>query len=290
VTFAQRLINVTITLGNGTTFADGSTTLKLTGLRVSALIEKYGAPSFNIAVLRIYGMTLDHMNAISTHWVPYPKFSNNTVLVEAGDAVNGMSVAFTGGIRIAWANLQPSPEGFFEITAYSAYESALATANSVSFDGAVNAETILAGLAQQMGMSFEGNGFHAILAKTYFWGSARQQAQDVADAVGAQLYYDDTSTPTTMVVLSQDGHRSTPVPLISKDTGLAGYPTYTGSGIEFKCEYNPKIQFLGQVQIVSIITAANGLWTVQKLTHDLESRMPDGKWFTEVRGYVVGTQ
>jgi hypothetical protein len=289
MSFVRREITFTVTLGQGRTFAGGGNQATFSGLRVSCYIEKFGAPAFNTAVIRVFGMSPSHMNSIATHWEPYPKYNNNLISIQAGDA-SGMANVFNGGIRTAWANLQPSPEGFFEMTAYTSYYEQLVAAPSSSYGASTPAAQILATLAKQMGFAFENNGVTGVVATAYLWGSPRVQAQQIADAVGAQLYYDDTTNPVTLVACAQGSHRQGPVPLISKDTGLVGYPRYTGSWLGFKTLFNPQIRFLGQIQMQSIVPPANGNWTINKLTYDLESRVFGGAWFCECEAFVAGTQ
>ena len=292
MTFVQRQIKLTLTLGQGTFADSGTNSLTLSGLRVSAAIEKYGAPSFNYGVFRIYGMTRQQMDDISTHWLPLPKYAGNTISVAAGSA-GQMSTVFQGGIRTAWNNQSASPEGFFEITAYTAYQAAVDTlpqAQPNSYASSISASDALQKIATQAGFGFKNNGVTGVLAAGFYtWGSPRQQMMQVADAVNAQLYFDDSTTPVTVVAVPLNGNRGGDPVLVSKATGLIRYPTYTGSGIAFRKEFDPNIQFLGQVQVQSVIKAANGIWTVRKLTYELESQVPNGAWFTDVEGFVFGT-
>ena len=290
MTFVHRQITLTLTLKQGTFVNTGTNQLVLSGLRISAAIEKLGAPSFNYAVFRVYGMTRQQMDDISTHWLPLPKFAGNLISVAAGSA-GQMATVFQGGILTAWNNQSASPEGFFEIIARTAYLESLTATKPNSYAAPVPAATVLKQIATQAGMNFEDAGVAGSIfaAGFYTWGSPASQAQQVADAIGCQLYYDDSTTPTTMVAVPINANRGGDPVLVSKATGLIGYPTYTGSGIAFRKEFDPTIRFLGKVQVQSIIKAANGIWTVRKLTYELESQVPNGAWFTDVEGFVFGT-
>ena len=97
--FTQKAIDVTITLGTGSFGTSGSNTVKLSGLRVVCTIEKAGMPSFDRAEIRIYGMPQDLMNQLTVLNVPtLMARPNNTILIQAGDTVNGMSTVFNGDI------------------------------------------------------------------------------------------------------------------------------------------------------------------------------------------------
>src|SRR6185437_15761328 len=97
MTFVHRQITLTLTLKQGTFANTGINSLTLSGLRISAAIEKLGSPSFNYAVFRIYGMTRQQMDDISTHWLPLPKFAGNLISVAAGSA-GQMATVFQGGV------------------------------------------------------------------------------------------------------------------------------------------------------------------------------------------------
>jgi hypothetical protein len=51
-----------------------------------------------------------------------------------------------------------------------------------------------------------------------------------------------------------------------------------------KSLYNPAVQFLGKIEIDSVIKPASGIWRVSKLSHSLEAQVPNGDWFTDIVG------
>jgi hypothetical protein len=66
LTYARRKIDLTFTLGEGRFGATGQSTLSLKGLRVQAKLTMQQLPTpGGIAQLRIYGMSLDHVNQLS---------------------------------------------------------------------------------------------------------------------------------------------------------------------------------------------------------------------------------
>jgi hypothetical protein len=57
------------------------------------------------AEIRICGVQPSVMNAVSTLGVPLQMFRiGNTMLIEAGDSVSGMSLVFMGYLRAAYQN------------------------------------------------------------------------------------------------------------------------------------------------------------------------------------------
>lgn len=284
MTFSRRRIDLTFQLGEGEFGGNGFNTAKVSGLRVGANISKAGGVSMTSLQLRAYGLPLSMMNRLSTLGKPLVDGRKNTITVEAGSDDTGMSVVFIGTIFQAWADMQGAPDGVFTVEAHTGLLDALRPLPPTSFDGVADAATILSGLAQQMGYTFENSGVSAQVSHPYLSGTGRDQAYAVAEAAGINLLFDDT----TMAIWPKDGSRGGASTLLSKETGLVGYPTWTANGLVMTSLFNPSITFGGTVEVQSIITPACGNWTVFKVDHDLESETPNGKWFTRLEATVLG--
>src|SRR6185295_1510125 len=201
MSFAKKRIDVTFTLapikdeaGNKIisqpTFAGGSSnSVTLSGYRVSASIVKAGGiASQGQLQLRIYGMSLDLMNQLSTLgktpiYVAGPQ--RNLISVSAGDD-SGTGLVFQGTISQAYTDLGGAPDAMFTVDAFSLLYQAVQAIPPTSFKGATDAAIILQGLATQMGLSFENNGVSVMLQNPYFHGSALSQAQDCIRAAGIE--------------------------------------------------------------------------------------------------------
>ena len=152
-----------------------------------------------------------------------------------------------------------------------------------SYEGPTDVAVIMASLAKQMGYTFENNGVSVILASPYFWGTARQQALSAADAANIFVVFDNENG--ILAIVPKNGVRGSLVPVISAATGMVGYPVYSGPGtVNVKSLYNPTVQFLGKIQVDSIVKPASGIWRVSKLSHSLEAQTPNGDWFTDIVG------
>lgn len=285
MTFAQRQIDVTFSIGKGSFGEDGFDNITLSGLRVSATVEKTGLPGMNTAQVRVYGMTLSMMNQLSTLGKPQIFTRKNAVTIKAGDAVSGMAVVFTGTLQDAWAELRGAPDGFFVVMAHTGLLAQMKPVPPSSFPGSADAAVILSGLAEQMGLSFENNGVSVQLSNPYFPGTARMQAVSCAKAAGINMTLDDD----VLAIWPVGGHRGGTIPLISQDTGLVGFPAYAGGQqMALSTLYNPSIRFGGQVDVQTSLTGANGRWTVNSVHHHLESQTPGGAWFTQIQGHQFG--
>lgn len=282
--FIERLINVTFVLGEKTFGDTGSNQVKLTGLRVGAKISRAGGPAMSTAAIDVYGMTLDKMNQLSTLGLIATTQRRNTVMVEAGDS-NGMATVFVGTITNAWPDFAGVPDVPFRVEAHTGLIDAVAPTEPKSFPQPTDAGTILAGIATLMGVPFENNGVSVILPPTYLSGSLRNQALAVVQAAGITW---NGIEDGTLAIWNPGTARGGEAPLISKDTGLRGYPSFTSNGIALETLFNPAIGFGKKIVVQSSLPAACGTWAVYDLNHDLSSITHDGPWFSNLQAAPLG--
>ncbi|MDB5608231.1 MAG: hypothetical protein JWP25_5131 [Bradyrhizobium sp.] len=107
---------------------------------------------------------------------------------------------------------------------------------------------------------------------------------------GIFVAFDDDNG--VMAILPKQGARNGTAPTLDPTNGtLIGYPSYIGPGqIGLECLYNPAIRWMGNVNVQnSFVSGANGTWRVNNLTHNLESQIPDGAWFSEITAQNLTT-
>lgn len=283
----QKKIDIVLNYGTGPDGLGEPRQVKLSGHRVSVSTSLAGGAGMSQAQVRIFGLTLSMMNQLSTVGLLPTAIRRNTITVLAGDDATSMAQVFQGTIQAAWADMTQAPEVSFNITGLGGLIEALMPIAPSSFPGSVDAADVLAGLADQMNLTFENNGVSVILSKPYFPGSARAQAQACADAAKIEWVIDNG----VLAIWPRGSVRKGLVALISPTTGMIGYPTYTATGIIVKTLFNPNFRFGAQVQVESSLTPACGTWQAVTLNHDLEANTPGGKWFTQLQlaaiGYVV---
>ena len=286
MSFVQRQIDLKFELGKGSFGDSGFNTVSISGLRASATIAKTGGVSLSNLDLRVYGMSLSNMNALSTLGKPLLDGRNNKVTVTAGDAGGAKSVVFSGIIQEAWADPNTAPDVAFLVQAYTGLVDNLKPLAPVSYPTTVDAATVVSSLATQMGYAFENSGVSVQLSNAYFWGTGRQQLEQVARHGGFNFFVDDVAN--TVAIWPKTGSRNGAIPLVNAQTGMVGYPQHTQNGIIVTSLFNPNIVFGRQIKVESVVTPASGTWTVFGVTHDLESETPGGKWFTQAQCTVLG--
>lgn len=284
----KRHLTFRFQLGQGSFGNTGSSAVEVSGLRASVAIVKAGGVSQSKIDAKIYGLPPSVMNQLTILGKPLVDGRNNRVTILAGDDKTGMAAVFEGTIAEAWVDARNAPQVGFIVSAFDGLLTALKPSQPVSFDGTVDAATIVAQIAQTEGLSFTNEGVQVQISNPYLYGTALSQLQDIARAGNFNCQIVTENGVTRVVIWPAGKARGGQVPLISAETGLVGFPMRTENGIELQTLFNPGITFGGQIRVRSVLTPANGDWTVFRVAHDLESETPGGKWFTTLECSIFG--
>jgi hypothetical protein len=296
--FTKRQIDVVFRLGSGTFMTQQGNTVKGGGLRVEATIARAGSVGMPTLTARIFGLTQDVVTSVSTLGTVYGALFNNQIELQAGDD-SGKTSVFLGIIDTAWADFEDPANPALEVRAHAGLLEATRPLPPSSFTGPTDVATIIAGLANQMGWQFENNGVSVILrggqgGGPYFSGTGREQVLKAAEQAHIHGWMDsDPSGAKVIAIWPWDGIRGAAAPLISADTGMVGYPAWEQNALRVKSLFNPNlaasavgpgsIMIGGTVQVKSIVPNATGTWQVFSVTHELDSNVEDGRWFTTIR-------
>ena len=280
----KKALRFVVTLGTGKFGSSNNDTITLQGFRATADIDKAGGMMMGTLRAKIYGVKQADMNSVTTLQWKTGTLIPNTVEVYAIDGP-AETLVFAGNIVNAWGDYQNMPDVFLHIQAASAAAAALRPVQPRSFKGGVDVASVMAQIAHSMGFAFENNGVNVKLVDVYLPNTDLEQARDLAKAAGIGLWIDDkvlaiTQTPTTP--------RGTLIPLISPASGMVGYPTFDGYGVNARLLFNPAVQFGGRVKVESDVLRACGEWVVACIGHHLESEKAGGAWFSSVRGNQNG--
>lgn len=283
----KKELRFVITLGNGRTFQGGSgNQITLEGYRAVVDIDRGGGMMAGTLHAQIYGVTQNDMQACVT----YP---GQPLILSAGYVFNSIQVfaidgsqetlVFTGNIHTALGNYLDQPNVFLEIVAQSLYQQQLTPAPPTSFNGPFDVATAMGQFANKLGLTLEPNGVNVQLRDQYLPNTIWEQTKTLAQAANIDIYLDPpvlAITPPNTARGSAMGTAATPI--ISKETGMSGYPTFNNTGVMLKMLFNPAIRFGHAVQIVSTIPNANGTFIVRGIAYRLESEKLDGDWFAKI--------
>lgn len=285
----KKALRFVITLSTGKFGSSNNDRITLQGFRASVDIEKTGGVQMGTLRAKIYGVSQSDMNSITSFTMQAPVnggylYQPNTVEVYAIDG-DVETLVFAGNIVNAWGDYHNMPDVFLHIQAASAAAAALRPVPPRSFSGDIDVASVMGQIAASMGFAFENNGVNVKLSDVYLANTDLEQAKELAQAAGIGLWIDDkvlaiTQTPATP--------RDTLIPLISPASGLVGYPTFDGYGVNARLLFNPSVQFGGRVKVESDVLRACGEWVVACIGHHLESEKPGGAWFSAVRLNNIG--
>ena len=271
--FTKKTIAVTITVSG--------MQRRIEGLACKCKVSKMGLPDKNKASVSIWGLSLDDMAAMTTLSFGVLRYaSGNSILIEAGEQGGALSRVFSGNIMSAWADFNGAPDVEMKFEAMTGGYAALIAQSPVSSSGTATAADLCGQFAKEAGFSFVNQGIDASIANSVYSGSPLEKAQAVAKQVGADLIIDDDK----MTLLPRgESLRGGSVFLLSPETGMIGYPTFTNNGIIVKSFFNPSVQRGGQVQITTIVPKASGTWRITKVDHDISAYDPKGgPWETTI--------
>ncbi len=280
----KKELRFAITLGTGQFGSGGGNRITLQGYRATADIDKSGGVQMSTLRAKIYGVKQQDMNSITTlQWKP-GSLIPNTVEVYAIDGT-AETLVYGGNIVNAWADYQGMPDVFLHIQAMSAMFNQLKPVPPRSFKGQIDVASVMRQIAVDMGYTFENGGVDIKLSDVYLANTGLAQAQELAQMAGVAFYIDDKSLAITP---SPNIPRGGVIPAISPQSGLVGYPTFDGVGVNFQTFFNPAVNFGGSIKLISDVKQAAGEWVVTSLAHRLESEKPGGAWFSTIRGNVNG--
>lgn len=281
MTYARRYIDVTFSGPQTVTFnARGKY-----ALRTAARIQFAGGVSLGAtASIELRGLSLDHINQLSTYGTRIHPNYNYAITVSAGDDVNGMSTVFSGTIQQAWADMKAMPDCPFHVVALGGGNATTMKQQPSSFEGPTQVPTILKPLAQAAGLSFENAGVQSVINDPYFWGSPLKQMREVIQAAGIDGVIQDK----VLAVWPSNGSRQGDSLLVSPQTGLRDYPSFTEYGVQVRTEFRRALTYGGMMTIQSDIKNACGQWRILRIDYDLQANTPGGSWYAILDGTPLG--
>lgn len=275
----KRKITIQFTLGEGQFGEDGSDTVTIEGLRASVQIQKSGGQSYSYAHARLWGVPIDVINRLTVqNKLSYQEQRFNKMTVLAGDDEGGQSVCFSGTISEAWADFNDMPDVNFMVTAQTGLFESAKSVPPITQSGQVDVVTLISGIASQMTRQLQNNGVTAKLVNPYYSGSLLDQLSAITRDANINCDMDDA----VIAIWPAGSSRNEQVPVISRDTGMVGYPMFTQNSVALSMLFNPGLSFGQRIKIESALTPANGMWDIVALTHNIESEMPGGEWFTRI--------
>lgn len=281
--YSKKELRFIITLGTGKFGSSNNDQIILQGFRAIADIDKAGGMMMGTLRAKIYGVKQEDMNSVTTlQWKPGSMIPNTVEVYAIENDIE--SLVFAGNIVNAWGDYQSMPEVFLHIQAQAAYFNGLNAVRPFSIKGSIDAAVVMERIAKDMGLAFENNNVSVMLSDVYLANTLKEQALELARMCNFTLYIDDK----VLAITNKYSPRRGSIPEISDKSGLIGYPTFDGIGVNFQILFNPSVTFGGAVKLSTSIERAAGEWVVVSVSHRLESEKPGGAWFSTIRGNLNG--
>lgn len=227
------------------------------------------------------------MNQLSTLGMEINLIPKSNVQVSASDQNGNFGVVFSGTITQAYFDPSSMPDVGFRVSAQTSILRGSAWIPPTSFKGSVDIITVMQSIATASGFAFHNYGVtpgSVMMNSPYYNGASKQQIQEIAKHYGIYVMFGDQDD---LSIMPLNGYTpsSGSLPLVSKSSGLIGYPSFTPGGIMFRTVYNPSIGFRSQIQVQSDLPQASGKFIVNSLDHNLDAMVPNGQWFSEIKAY-----
>lgn len=278
-TYSEKLITVEFKLYNQ------KEPVRLSDYRCALSMSNAGGRSQSQIDLSIFNVNQDLTQMIVGQGFSTPRITNAVVSVLAG-AANEQTQIYQGTIYDAFVDYNQMPDVPLRIKSTSTYFYRVKPVAPNSYINGVDVAEVIKGLAKACNYTFVNHGVSVILKDMYLCGSAIEQIMDCVDAadIGCTIH-------NGVVEISRKGDfLSDVVTEISPETGLIGYPTVTNSGVLVNMVFSPKLRRLNRVNIKSGNKAANGLFTIRTMEHNISTKTPGGSWLTSMLVFPVGEQ
>ena len=281
--FSVKTVRITIQLRKGE-FDNGGNTVIIEGLPVSVTVTKQGGEAKNKASVTVDNLKLETATQLTTLAFKRLETYNNVIQIDAGSQGAELSTIFIGEITSA-VPVMGDNKLSLKIEALAGYYPALIPSTPTSVQENTTVEKLMKQFADEAGYSFENKGITASVANSVFVGSPVEKAKTLARQADVDLLIDDNKFTIQPFEAPKEGQ----IPLLSKGTGLIGYPSFSNEGINCKSVFNDKLKVGSYFKLESILPHASGEWQITKVEHRLEAYTPNsGTWESDVTGVLPG--
>jgi hypothetical protein len=242
------------------------------GLAMSASGTKYANANQNECEIKITNLDKATRDYLLTETSPFNKNKKKKVVtVEAGRVSTGYALVFVGDITSA-VGAQPPDITMTIKAATGDYSKGVIIARSQP--GVTPLRNIATRIAQDLGLALDFQAKPKQISNYSFTGGALKQVEQLGAMGRVNAYVDDT----TLVVKDYNAALTRRVRVLNLDTGMIGIPEFTEQGIKVKMLFENQTVLGGGLDVSSKLNpAANGLYTVYKLSFELASR--DTPWY-----------
>lgn len=277
MTYKKRTISYEITLTNDSFSNTDSSknTLKISDVRSYVSMEINGGMTGITIDAQIYGLSIEHMAKISGSGFKYTASQGAKIRIE----VDGI-VFFQGQVIWARPDYNQAPDIPLMISAMSNPDNMWKPITDTSIAGSATLKNIIGTLGGKVGVSVGDCDVNQTFTNVFLRGgfmSQYSQLQQMLDPLN--IFLDYNSQHISAYNQNASGSSSNSDILLSKDTGMIGYPTFTEYGIIVNAIYQEGFKINRFVKVESEIPNVSGEYKiVQGSRHSLSSWVENGPW------------
>lgn len=284
----------TVTNQPGTFAGTGADQITIRGRRTSCRVQFAGGASGSMASVTVWGLDPSTMNQLSTLGMAVTEIEGNALTISASEEGGQPSTVFTGTIFEAIPEYSDQPSTPMRFICKPGALAGMLAFPATSYSGKVKVSDVLSTLAASQQWGFENSGVDTVISNPYLTGSPLNQIKQIARDTNIQAVLINN----ILCIWPSYGSRRTQgnTPLISAETGMIGYPSYTKQGLLVRSIFRPEIGLGAPVRVVSdILTSQNlarvnnatGLWTINRIDLSLDSETPNGLWEQQIYCYTA---
>lgn len=278
--FSQKKIKVEIQLvdENIKFFTPGVNTLTFENLPIEANINVVELPAGGNAKIKIYGVSKDYMNMITTiKWKTGAFVAEKAVYIYADDG-DGYKLLFEGNITDAYPRYESAPDVYIEIEAFMGAYHNVREVPPFSRKGEVPTSQVFRDICADYGVKCINNGVLTMCKDPYF--DQAGLSNRLSAAAGTYNVY-VVPYNNRVEIFPKAGLSS--IWRFTKESYI-GYPTLTHTGVKINLDtlYAVNLDEFFNID-GSEVEVANGNWKIIKYNYSLSTKI-GGKWLMSIEG------
>ena len=279
--FSNKKIKVEVQLVEGKEFSPNVNTLIFENLPIEVNLNVVTLPSGGSAKVKIYGVSKDHLDMITTIKWRKPFITQKAIMIYADDG-DGYKLLFEGNIVDALPRYESVPDVYIEISAIMGAYHNIREVPPFSRKGEVPTSDVFRDICADYGVGFMNHGVETMCKNPYF------------DQNGLSNRLTAASKAYNVYVIYNNNF----VEIYPQYTGEAkkwnfttqsyiGYPQITSTGIKINLDTVYAVGLRDYFNIKgSEVEPANGDWKIIKYGYSISTKI-GGKWFMTIEGVRV---
>lgn len=277
MSYKVRDLTFEFTLQDGQSFDDyGNNILTIKKARSEVQLNMAGGETGTLADIRLYGISMQEMSKLAARGMRADPTANNRFAVR----ISCEGIEIFRGISL-WSYIDANGAPDIALSIYASADQPLRSMaiSDTNISGNVSLVDALQAVASQANISVINYGVSIVLPGVSVKGSIKDQILDILHSVKPidSLSYD---IGMDYVSIFPKGYADkTSKILVSKDTGLKGYPSFIDFGVSLRTSFNPNFKINAVIELESELPNISGTWQiVNGCTHYLNTNIDSGAW------------